>query len=198
MQKVLRKLLTRAKKPLRRFSASTTEVPENWHEDFIESLASVVRPRVYVELGLYQCALFNKIIPHAEYLIGVDTEPGAESFMRNSGKTKFVCSTTDEFAEELQKAPIEIDMLFIDADHAKESVLRDFRNFFPFVSPHGLILIHDSYPMNERYTESEYCSNAHEAIVELAKDTSEYELMTIPQHPGLTLCRKRTTQLSWK
>lgn len=40
-------------------------------------------------------------------------------------------------------------MLFIDADHSKEAVLQDFRGFFPFVAPYGLILLHDSHPGKE-------------------------------------------------
>ncbi len=37
----------------------TIERKENWHEDFIINLAAQFRPKVYVELGLYQCELFN-------------------------------------------------------------------------------------------------------------------------------------------
>jgi len=175
------------------------DVPENWHEEFIELLAAIVRPKTYVELGIYECALFNKIIPCAEKLIGLDMKPEAGKFMRHvPGKTEFVCSTTDDFADRLQKNPIQIDMLFIDADHSKEAVLKDFHNFFPFVAPHGLILLHDSHPKNLQYTDSGYCNDAFRAIEELGKDTSTYEIMTIPKHPGLTLCRKRSIQLSWK
>ncbi|MGA2237700.1 MAG: hypothetical protein ABSG74_00645 [Candidatus Bathyarchaeia archaeon] len=34
-------------------------------------MASVARPRVYVELGLYHCDVFNRIIPYAGCLVGV-------------------------------------------------------------------------------------------------------------------------------
>ncbi len=56
-------------------TTSRTTTPVNWHEDFIVHLARVYRPKVYVELGLYQCVLFNRMIPYAEKLIGVDTVP---------------------------------------------------------------------------------------------------------------------------
>lgn len=49
----------------------------DWHEDFIVHLASVVRPKVYVELGLFKCALFNRMIPYSERLIGVDVYDGS-------------------------------------------------------------------------------------------------------------------------
>ena len=117
-----------------------------WHEDFIVHLASIIRPRVYVELGLSKCAVFNRIIPFAEKLIGVDVDPRAETFMQKSEKTRFVLATTQEFAKQLAQEQLIIDMLFIDADHDQEAVLNDFRSFFPFVSPHGIILLHDVHP----------------------------------------------------
>lgn len=172
-------------------------VPENWHESFIEHLASVLKPGVYVELGLYRCELFNHIVPHAQRLIGVDIDSKAGNWMVKSGKVKFVNSTTDNFAVELQAHPMLIDMLFIDADHSKGAVLRDFWNFFPFVSRHGLIILHDTHPKNIDYTQPGYCSDAYKAVEELSRHTDQFEIMTIPVHPGLTLCRKRTTQLSW-
>jgi hypothetical protein len=172
-------------------------VPENWHESFIEYLASILKPKVYVELGLYKCELFNRIIPYAQRLVGVDTDARAGDWMAKSDKVQFVQSTTDEFAITLQAHPISIDMLFIDADHSKEAVLKDFWNFFPFVSPHGLIILHDTHPKNVDYTQPGYCGDAYKAAEELSKRTDGFEIMSLPVHPGLTLCRKRKTQLSW-
>jgi predicted O-methyltransferase YrrM len=172
-------------------------VPENWHESFIEHLASVLKPKVYIELGLYRCELFNRIIPHAQQLIGVDINAEAGKWIAKSDKVKFVNSTTDEFAAVLAAHPMSIDMLFIDADHSREAVLKDFWSFSPFVSPHGIILLHDTHPKNVDYTQPGYCSDAYKAAEELSKHRDKFELMTIPVHPGLTLCRKRITQLSW-
>ncbi|MBI1938134.1 MAG: FkbM family methyltransferase [Ignavibacteriales bacterium] len=174
------------------------ERKENWHEDFIVYLASQYRPKIYVELGLYQCGLFNKIVPYADILIGVDVSPSAGKHMTVSEKTVFVNSTTDQFADALKENPISIDMLFIDADHSKESVLKDFWNFFPYVKDHGLILLHDTHPKNLQYTDKGYCGDAYLVIEELKKHNDEFEMMTIPIHPGLTLIRKRKTQLSWE
>lgn len=171
----------------------------NWHEDFIVHLASLVRPKVYVELGLYHCALFNRIIPFAEQLVGVDISMEAGNYMQQSSKTRFFKGTTQEFAREVESNPFQIDMLFIDADHSKEAVAQDFKDFFPFVAPHGLILLHDTHPGNEQMIQPEWCGTAYLAAEELLKESgSAYELMTIPISPGLTICRKRQVQLSWQ
>ncbi|AFM39683.1 hypothetical protein Desaci_0621 [Desulfosporosinus acidiphilus SJ4] len=170
----------------------------NWHEDFIVHLASVVQPKVYVELGLCRCALFNRIIPYAEQLIGVDINSDAGGYMEASVKARFFNGTTQEYAKELAANPLQINMLFIDADHSKEAVIQDFRDYLPFVAPHGLILLHDTHPGNEYLIQPEWCGTAYQAIEELLKETGPFELMTIPVSPGLTICRKRHAQLSWQ
>lgn len=40
----------------------------------------------------------------------------------------------------------QIDMLFIDASHEYKDVIKDFKNFFPFVKKGGLIMFHDVVP----------------------------------------------------
>jgi predicted O-methyltransferase YrrM len=176
-----------------------SNVSLNWHENFIVELTKVLQPHVYVELGIADCALFNRLIPYAGQLIGVDSNPKAGAAMLASAKTRFVPATTDEFARELKanSSNLNINLLFIDADHSREAVLRDFRNFFPFVAPHGLILLHDTHPSPELLY-PHFCGTAYQAIEELTHDTSNYELTTIPIPPGLTICRKRQTQLSWQ
>ncbi len=184
------------------FSNKKIILPENtqgnWHEDFIIHLASIIRPRIYVELGLYHCDLFNKMIPFVDQLIGVDINPEVGKYMQKSQKTKFVCSDTNTYHKHITKTPITINMLFIDAHHSKESVLEDFEHFFPFVADQGIILLHDGYPKNKKYSSQGYCGDAFIAIEKLSKKTDQYEMTTIPIHPGLTICRKRTKHLPWK
>jgi len=169
-----------------------------WHEDFIVHLASIVKPRIYVELGIYQCALFNRIIPYAEQLIGVDINPDAGHYMQISAKTRFVRAASQEFIKELEAESLLIDMLFIDADHSCAAVLEDFRNYLPFVAPHGLILMHDVHPGNQELIQPEWCGTAYLAAQELSHASDEYEMVTIPVSPGLAICRKRKQQLSWQ
>jgi len=173
-------------------------VDHKWHQDFILHLANVLRPRAYLELGIFHCGLFNKMIPYAETLIGVDLDPKAGSFMTKATKASFVCARTDDFAAMLRRDPMAFDMIFIDADHSKEAVEADFRNFMSFLNPHGLLLLHDTHPLDLAATERLRCDDGHAAIGSLSRQCDEWEMITIPVHPGLTMCRKRTTQLKWQ
>jgi predicted O-methyltransferase YrrM len=169
-----------------------------WHQGLIIHLASIMRPKVYLELGIFRCGLFNQMVPFADRLIGVDANPEAGRYMTKSPKTSFIAATTSEFARQLRENPIAIDMAFIDADHSREAVLEDFRGVFPFVVQHGLILLHDTHPVDEAATDPARCGDGYQAIAQLSRMTDEFEMMTLPRHPGLTLCRKRTAQLSWQ
>jgi len=169
-----------------------------WHQGLIIHLASILRPRVYVELGIFKCGLFNRMIPFAEQLIGVDANPEAGNHMARSPKVRFVATTTSDFAQHLRNEPLSIDMMFIDADHSREAVEEDFVNFFPFVKPHGLILLHDTHPMDTAATSQDRCGDGYQTIERLSRKSEQFEMMTLPWHPGLTLCRKRTAQLAWQ
>lgn len=169
------------------------------HEDIITSLAKALKPKVYVELGLYKCRLFNRMVPLvSEKLIGVDVVKKSGDYMQDSFKTEFYCGSTESFAKEAKKRNLIIDMLFIDADHSQQAVRKDFELFFPLVKQDGIILLHDAYPKNQHFAQSGYCGDGYKAIFELSKQTQEHELVTLPLHPGLAICRKRNKQVPWE
>lgn len=170
---------------------------DNWHEGFIIHLASIIRPKTYVELGLYQCELFNRVLPFTETAIGVDISEKAGVFMKRKENTHFFCQTTAEFALTAKEMSLEIDMLFIDADHSKKWVRHDFDAFFPLMNEHGIILLHDSFPKNKEFTNPGFCGDGYKAVEELTKLPGAYEMMTIPVHLGLTICRKAKNHLPW-
>ena len=194
-QKIISNLVDHKKDPF--IDLAKTKNETEWHHEFILHLASILRPKIYIELGLRQCPLFNRMIPFADKLIGVDIDLRAGTYMTQSKKTEFVLSPTLDYADQIKKNPFEIDMLFIDADHSEKAVRDDFMAFFPFIKDDGIIILHDSYPLNEEWTVSHFCGDGYKAIDKLSRNTNEYEMMTIPFHPGLTLCRKRKSQIPW-
>ncbi|OGE25566.1 hypothetical protein A3C32_03595 [Candidatus Daviesbacteria bacterium RIFCSPHIGHO2_02_FULL_41_14] len=171
--------------------------PPYWHMEFVTYIAWLLQPNVYVELGIESCLTFNQIIPYAKHLIGVDNNPEAGKNMQPSTKTQFIPLSTNEYIKTLKKHPIAIDLLFIDADHDAKSVLQDFKNFFPFVTDQGIILLHDSYPSSWEATIPRSSSTCYQAIQKLAQKQHGFEMITIPLSPGITICRKFSCHLPW-
>ena len=109
----------------------------------------------------------------------------------------FFLGTTENFIEKFRLQNKKITLLFIDADHSEASVMKDFKNFLPFMADNGVILLHDDYPLNSTQSQPEYCGDGYKAIFELSKERDDFELMTIPFAPGLSLCRVRQKQVPW-
>lgn len=170
------------------------------HKEIIQKIAQSLRPNTYVEVGVYQCDVINSILPFVKkhaYAVDVNSDSGL--FLKKRNKAHFIQGTSQVCADILTRENVKIDMLFIDADHKKESVLQDFKILFPLVREDGIIFLHDGYPKNAQQTLGGYCSNCWEAIDELTRAAGDaYEMMTLPQHPGLTICRKKTKQIPWK
>lgn len=174
------------------------KIDHKWHQDFILHLASIMRPENYLEVGIYRCGLFNRMVPYAKSLTGVDLSPEAGKFMISNPKVRFVCSDSLACARRLKEHGETFDFVFIDADHSELAVQGDFAHYVQLLRPHGLILLHDTHPIDEAATCQERCGDGYLAIDRFSRQTDHWEMMTIPLHPGLTLCRKRSTQLSWQ
>ncbi len=74
-------------------SCGDVRIGYDWHQDFVAILFNLVRPKVYVELGLYQCELFNRAEPFVEEMYGVDINSEAHKYMINSPKANFFHGT---------------------------------------------------------------------------------------------------------
>lgn len=168
-----------------------------WHIDFIVNLADILKPKSYLEIGIYQCGLFNKMIPFCDQLVGVDIDPKAGTFMNKSNKAKFVCTSSKDYLRNSILKNELYDFIFIDGNHSKEQVAQDFTGALSILSDNGVMLLHDTYPKDLAATAKDRCDDGYLAIEQLSISSKSYELMTIPMHPGLTICRKRTRQVNW-
>jgi len=159
------------------------------HESFLEFIASYIKPQIYVELGIYDCSTFYKVSEHViDWSFGVDIKPLKDDKKIN---TTIYTETTEEFAkrwaDEIQE---EIDLIFIDADHSKDAVLKDVDSFWPYIKPDtGLLILHDTWPLNKQQTAPGYSGDCYLATKEIVSKYS-CELLTIPVPYGITLIRR--------
>ena len=98
--------------------------------------------------------------------------------------------SSDDFF--IQKDPsLMFDFVFIDGNHSKEQVYKDFLNVSNFVIEDGFILLHDTSPCYDEYLEPEWCHDAWEAALKIKKEhKDEWEILTLPFNPGLTILKK--------
>jgi len=181
------------------------KTPTEYKEmEFIElfiALAKLFKPKVYVELGTKKGYTIKRIAPFVEKAIGVDINPQKLDLLPPN--VEIIKSTTLEYVESLKGREPFIDILFIDANHSKEAVMEDFIKYLPYVKTGtGLILMHDTHPINIELTRDGYCNNAWEAAADIYNLSLalNVEIITLPgPWAGLSILRKRGDHhLSWK
>lgn len=165
---------------------------------FVE-LVNLYKPKVYMELGTKKCYIFNDVSRLVPTAIGIDC--GGFPPNVNRKNTYLYSMTTDDAFKVIQTTiSPEVDLLFIDACHEKNQVLKDFDNYSQFVKEGtGLILLHDTHPISKELIDPGYCHNAYEAAWEIRtndKYKKQFEIVTLPgPWFGLSIIRKATKQL---
>ena len=100
--------------------------------------------------------------------------------------------STDDLARQWAGHKTPIDLLYIDADHSHEQSRRDFENFSPYVRPNGLILMHDTFPLNEDFEQLHLSGTVYQTAQDIKREyRDEFEIMTIPYLCGVSLLRKK-------
>lgn len=173
--------------------SSTRAIVEDgtFHEDLVAFLAARLRVKSYLELGVGQNETLQKVrrVSNAR-MVAVDIA----SPMRKVPLVHYFIKPVAEFLKNDAKGYAPYDLVFIDADHRYESVKRDFKGVWPFVSEQGLVILHDVWPKNEAATDPGYCGDSWKFAVELQKT---HECVTLPYHPGLMIVRKAKKHLAW-
>jgi len=139
--------------------------------EIINSLPGI-KTKSYLELGLGNGRNFGAIL--AGDKISVD---------RRNPNADFV-GTTDEFFESIKKDR-KWDVIFIDANHDLDFVLRDFNNAVKHCM--GWVVLHDMIPLSEKYTSARFCSDGFRLLYRLL--TVGLEVYPMVGNMGLTFVR---------
>jgi len=161
-----------------------------------KELIKLFNIETYVELGVRRGYTFNQIAPLVKRAVAVDIV--IRHTIINLPHVEKYRMKTDDFAK-VWKDPI--DLLFIDACHKSEQVIKDFSNFYPFVKPEtGFIAIHDTYPISEDLLSDDKCSDSWKipGFIESSSCYGCCQLFTFPgPFAGLTLVRKGCSMPEW-
>lgn len=170
---------------------------DSWHINFLAELAKVTKPKLYVEIGIYEAATINSVSKFTESAIGVDINPNAEKFLKHKN-TQFVHGDSSKAAERIGKLSKTIDLCFIDGDHSSGAAISDFLNLKAFASDAAIFCFHDTWPNSESDTADNRCSDSYRVPNLLAELTNgDWSAITIPVYPGLTIVQKRGIKPLW-
>lgn len=177
------------------------------HHILIPQLAKTFEAKSYLELGIWDgdcivavASAMSSMRGSDYHAIGVDRAERPRCREQHSlfGTFEYILTDTLQFlASEQAKTYAPFDLVFIDADHNAAAVEADFNAVFPLVADQGVILFHDTWPGTPELAGPYDCIDAWKVAVKLGSNT-DYESLTLPYSPGLTIVRKRTKHLLWE
>lgn len=126
----------------------------------------------YLELGINDNQNFNAI--NAKIKDSVDINGNAIFNM-----------TTDKFFDVIDKSK-KYEVIFIDANHDYEFVLRDFNNSTKHATK--WIIIHDMIPPDFAHTDSRLCSDSYKLLYYFLTSTN-FQIFPMNENYGLTLIK---------
>ena len=169
----------------------------SWHIPFVASLARILNPKIYVEIGIYEASTLNAVAKHCEKVIGVDINPAAGKFIK-AKNAEFLNGTVANLIELCELMKIKIDLTFIDADHRSQAAMADFHGIQPFLSKNALVLFHDTWPKTAEYASDDRCSDSYRVPALLGASTNkEWTSITIPVFPGITIASRSNSLPEW-
>ncbi len=136
-----------------------------------------IENKTYLELGIRDNKNFEAI--NCKELMSVDV----------NGRAKFT-GTTDEYFD--LHGNTRYDIVFIDANHDRDFVVRDFNNSIKIANE--WILIHDMIPPSIKYTASKFCSDSFRVLHHLLSKT-DMTVYPMDENYGLTLIKLPGTSI---
>jgi predicted O-methyltransferase YrrM len=154
------------------------------HSDLIVQLVKSVNCRTYLELGIYDGSTLARVGQTVPRVIGVDIKD--LRIDKNIGE--FHLSTTQDFLQNFNEM---VDVIFIDADHSFESVKEDFKSALKLLNEFGIIILHDTDPISEKYLDKGYCGDSYRMLDWLEVNHPEMSVITLPvSEAGLTIIKR--------
>lgn len=116
----------------------------------------------FLELGTFDGVLFSSLDNIREkYTVDLILPASLKNYPK-----AFEKSTDDFFSEEHIDT---FDLVFIDANHDIDFVVRDYNSSVERLTDDGLIAFHDCYPPEIGYCEPRYCSDSYKILEAFAR-----------------------------
>lgn len=154
------------------------------HSDFIPQLVKITGCETFLELGVAGGDTAKRVAPLVKRYIGVDIIEVKEKM------GEFYCCSTDEFFTFFRDP---VDIVFIDANHRFESALQDMENSLRILNKYGLILLHDTDPIEEKYLDQRYCGDSYRIVEYICDNRPDLNILTLPfTEAGLSIVNRKS------
>jgi len=154
------------------------------HIDIISQIVKLTGCDKYLELGIWNGGNINEISKYSKRCVGVDIKDDRKYY-----NYEFKLMSTDEFFIENNEM---FDVIFIDADHNFESVKKDFENALKILNKFGIVFLHDTDPIEEKYLDFGYCGDSYKMIGWIEENHKELNVLTLPiTEAGLTIVNRK-------
>lgn len=121
--------------------------------------------KTYLEIGIKAKQTFDRIT--LEKKVGLEPRKKIDD-----PDNRILSLTSDHYFKDVDKNQM-FDLIFIDANHAKDHVYRDIINSLEHLSPNGTILCHDINVPIAEYLKTHICGDAWEAFVKLRMERED-------------------------
>lgn len=163
-----------------------SDLPTKEHySNLIKWIVKLTNCKTYLEVGVENGLCIHNIRNEVDVCEAVDYEDK----MDDKDGIIFNNMTSDEFFSKNKKT---YDIIFIDGDHRFPQVLKDFENSLKILNEFGIIIFHDSDPIDNRLTQDFYCSNSYKIVDHIHLNYPQLNIMTFPIHEtGITFVMRR-------
>jgi hypothetical protein len=166
--------------------------------NIIMNIALTVGCQNFLELGLANGVNHKSMLKIVPNCVGVDIARKFEGEI-----PRFYQMTTDEFFEQNTE---KFDIIFIDAYHKYEQVVKDFENSVKCLEDRGIIFLHDTDPYHEHMLNNNLASDSYRMNEYIRREHPEFDFITLPvSSMGLSICNRKKdarhlefTRLSFK
>lgn len=141
------------------------------HGKLIYAVCKLIKPKSYLELGIYDGETIEFLKETIPFRVGVDIKKN-----RNDFTFEFFQGTTKEFFENNKRT---FDFIFIDANHNYDYVKYDLEEAKKILNYNGVIVLHDTDPESAHLLQEGYCSDSYK-ILKYINSTSDLTQITFP------------------
>ena len=166
---------------------STLQYKKTEHySNLIKWLVKLTNCQKYLEIGVSTGDNIYEIRYEVDFCECVDTVDN----LSNKDKIKFNLESSDNF---FVKNSNIYDIIFIDGDHSFEQVKVDFENALKVLNKYGIIILHDTDPIEEFLLQASYCNDSYKIVDYIYENHSELNIITLPIHEtGLSLVMRKS------